>query len=513
MFVFGVAEPESRTMRTKKARILVVDDTPSNLRMIGRILKNKNYDVRLAPNGSAALASAQTEPPDLILLDIRMAGMGGHEVCKYLKSDERTRDVPVIFISALQETRDKVEALLLGGVDFITKPFHEEEVLARIKVHLDIRSLRDRLVESNVELATINDRLNREIDGRHRAEEALKTSEKLYRSTLSSISDAIFITDDKGEFIFICPNVDVIFGYSKEEVARIGNILKLLGELPFDRDRLEKTGELKNLDHEITDKSGNRHDLLVNVKRVKINGGTTLYSCRDITDRRAMEKDISKYQEKLRLLHSEMMNLEERERRQIASELHDNIGQKLAFLKMKLGALKETANACGLAGTFDEISRMTGEIIDNTRSLVYETGPPMLTELGFVSAIEWLIDKFQTRHGIEIKYCHDEDIPEIPSESSKILLFRVLRELLFNIVKHARANYAEIHLSREENSVRLTVEDNGIGFEVSNLENICIVNQGFGLFSIKERLRNLGGKLEIESEPGNGVKAVLTVPL
>lgn len=499
-------------MLTDKARILVVDDTPANLHLLGRMLRNQDYDVRLVPNGQMAISSAQTELPDLILLDIRMAGMDGYEVCKRLKADERTRNVPVIFISALRDTRNKVEALSLGGVDFISKPFQAEEVLARIRVHLNIQSLRDRLVKSNADLTTINDRLNHEIAERRRAEEALQTSEELYRTTLSSISDALFVTNDSGEFTFVCPNVDVIFGYSFEEVSRFDHISEVLGEFAFDRDELEIIGELRNLDHEIVDRYGDNHDLLINVKSVSINGGTTLYTCRDITERRAMEKQIAKYQEKLRLLHSEMINVEERERHEIASELHDNIGQKLAFLKMKLGALKQSARSGDFAEILDEIGQLTGEIIDTTRSLIFETRPPMLNELGFVSAIEWLIDKCQNQHGIEIEYGHDS-FSEVPDEHSKLFLFRVLRELLFNIVKHARAKNAKITLTREDDGIRLIVQDNGIGFDFSNQETGFTANRGFGLFSIRERLRNLGGKLEIESEQGNGTQIAVIVPL
>ncbi len=123
------------------ASILVVDDTHENLRLLSDMLSRQGYQVRPVSDGPVAISTARFARPDLILLDIMMPDMDGYEVCRQLKADERTREIPVIFISALHETLDKVEAFSLGGGDYITKPFQEEEVLARITTHLTIRRL------------------------------------------------------------------------------------------------------------------------------------------------------------------------------------------------------------------------------------------------------------------------------------------------------------------------------------------------------------------------------------
>jgi signal transduction histidine kinase len=140
-------------MNTDKANILVVDDTHANLKLLARILANENYIVRPIPDGAFALSAARAEPPDLILLDIMMPGMSGYEVCEQLKADERTRDIPVLFISAKSEVSDKVKAFSLGGVDYISKPFQAEEVIARVRTHLSLRSLQKHLEEKNKALA------------------------------------------------------------------------------------------------------------------------------------------------------------------------------------------------------------------------------------------------------------------------------------------------------------------------------------------------------------------------
>jgi PleD family two-component response regulator len=125
------------------ADILIVDDTPANLNVLSAILGKRGYRVRPAINGALALKAAQKAAPDLILLDVQMPGLDGYEVCRQLKADPQTRAIPVIFISALDDVLDKVEAFQVGGVDYITKPFQIEEVLARVENQLALHQQRE----------------------------------------------------------------------------------------------------------------------------------------------------------------------------------------------------------------------------------------------------------------------------------------------------------------------------------------------------------------------------------
>jgi signal transduction histidine kinase len=150
-----------------KGEILIVDDTPVNLRLLAQILTKRGYEVRAVLNGARALASVQASPPDLILLDIMMPEMDGYEVCQYLKANEETREIPVIFISALEDTEDKVKAFEVGGVDYVTKPFQLAEVLARVETHLALRRSNAELERHVHELARSNGELqarNEELD-------------------------------------------------------------------------------------------------------------------------------------------------------------------------------------------------------------------------------------------------------------------------------------------------------------------------------------------------------------
>lgn len=141
--------------------ILVVDDTPDNIRFLSTMLLEQGYNVRKAINGKMALTAAKTVTPDLILLDINMPDLSGYEVCQHLKQDDRTRGVPVIFLSALDDASDKVKAFQVGGSDYISKPFQFEEVLARVEHQLTLQSLQKKLIEQNYQLqVTLNDLKN-----------------------------------------------------------------------------------------------------------------------------------------------------------------------------------------------------------------------------------------------------------------------------------------------------------------------------------------------------------------
>jgi two-component system, sensor histidine kinase and response regulator len=139
------------------ARIMVVDDIPQNLTLLQDMLRTSGYEVFALPNGEMALKAAAKNPPDLILLDIRMPGLNGYEVCERLKADQHTAEIPIIFLSALHEAEDKVKAFQAGGVDYITKPFQSEEVEARVRTHLKLRKQKRELQESYQQLKELEE--------------------------------------------------------------------------------------------------------------------------------------------------------------------------------------------------------------------------------------------------------------------------------------------------------------------------------------------------------------------
>ena len=148
---------EQKIIREDVPNIILVDDTPANLQLLTGMLKERGYKVRPVPSGKLALQAAQNDPPDLILLDIMMPEMDGYEVCERLKADDKLKEIPVIFISALNETMDKVRAFGVGGVDYVTKPFQFEEVNARVSTHLELQGQRRKLRENLEQLRRLEE--------------------------------------------------------------------------------------------------------------------------------------------------------------------------------------------------------------------------------------------------------------------------------------------------------------------------------------------------------------------
>ncbi|HEX5364089.1 MAG TPA: HD domain-containing phosphohydrolase [Gallionella sp.] len=165
---------------SKNGSIVIVDDNPDNLRVLSGVLEGAGFVVRPAISGEIALSSIRRNPPDLVLLDIRMPGMDGYETCRQLKDDPLTRDIPVIFISALQETGDKVAAFSAGGVDYVTKPFQFEEVLARVRVHLELHHIKLHL----------DDIVTAKTEALRETMASLLASQQKYRDLLEQIIDS-----------------------------------------------------------------------------------------------------------------------------------------------------------------------------------------------------------------------------------------------------------------------------------------------------------------------------------
>ncbi|GEM_PF-1280557 len=178
--------------------ILIIDDNSANLAVLAKMLGDKGYTVRLAINGTVALKTVQKSPPDLILLDIMMPELDGYEVCRHLKANEQTRHIPIIFMSALTETLDKVKAFNVGGVDYITKPFQTEEVLARVQTHLSLHQARQQLHTKNLQL-------QQEIVERQRTESALQESEQRYQQLIEVSPNAIVVFNPADKIIFVNP--------------------------------------------------------------------------------------------------------------------------------------------------------------------------------------------------------------------------------------------------------------------------------------------------------------------
>jgi PAS domain S-box-containing protein len=231
----------------------------------------------------------------------------------------------------------------------------------------------------------------------------------------------------------------------------------------------------------------------------------------DITEQKQAENEIREHQQSLRVLAAELQLAEERERRRIAQDLHDSIGQILAFSGRELKSLQKSLPE-QTAKTIEEITNQLDTAVEQSRTLSFDLSPSTLYDLGFEVAVEDLVDRTAKTRNIP---CYFENYPSDKplTDDVKVLLYRSVRELLINAVKHANPGYIKVSLSRKNSDICIQVEDDGRGFNASILESSSTKSKGFGIFSIRERLSHIGGRLEIESAEGKGTKAILIAPL
>ena len=185
----------------------------------------------------------------------------------------------------------------------------------------------------------------------------------------------------------------------------------------------------------------------------------------DITEQKQAEKEIRTYQEQLRSVASELSLTEERERRRLATDLHDHVGQILALAQIKLGAIRQSASSTQLVEPMDEVRRLIEQTIQYTRSLSFELSPPILYDLGFEAAVEWLAELTHEQQGITVKVQADRSAKPMNDEI-RIILFQTVRELLANVVNHANAKHIQIFIAREDTALQVKIEDDGLGLGV-----------------------------------------------
>jgi signal transduction histidine kinase len=232
----------------------------------------------------------------------------------------------------------------------------------------------------------------------------------------------------------------------------------------------------------------------------------------DITTRQQAEEKIVNYQKQLQSLTSELSLIEERERRQIATKLHDHVGQVLTMIGIKVEELYAKIGTSTCDSLVPGIRELVGQTIKSIRSIMFALSPPILYELGLEEAIEWLAEHFSQEYQIKIQVSKDEQPKPLKGERN-IILFQSLKELLSNIVKHSQATIVKISIQRACNDFRIIVEDNGIGFDINLIDHNKNKIKGYGLFTIYERLEYVGGSMLIESNISQGTKITLLMPM
>lgn len=349
------------------------------------------------------------------------------------------------------------------------------------------------------------------------AVEALRESEERFRNLVEGSLQGIGIVDRQFAPVFVNEAYAAMFGYpDAEEMQRLDSHLELFA--PRDRDRILECAEARLRGEDVPvayELDGVRKDgctvhMVSTLRLISWKGRPAFQiTATDITERKRTEARLEEYQQQLRRLASEISLAEEKERRRIASELHDGAIQDLALAKIKLGEL-ERNRAKGIdRADFDEVRELIECSIHHARNLIFELSPPVLYELGLAAAVEWMGEQFQSHYGIDCRVMTEQGDMGLRADM-EVVLFQVLRELLINVVKHADASKVEIGLRRVNEDLVLQVSDDGQGFDAT-AASLGSGNQGFGLFNIRERLGLFGARFELDSSAGTRI--TVTAPL
>lgn len=233
---------------------------------------------------------------------------------------------------------------------------------------------------------------------------------------------------------------------------------------------------------------------------------------RDISERKQAQNRLLEYQNKLRALARTLTDTEERLKQRTAEQLHDQVGQSLAFSKMKLQVLSEALNDPEAQKDLQSVCQTLTQTISDIRSLTFQLSSPVLSVLGLEKAVTaWLRDHIEQEFDIKTEFVDDGSSKPLDTQM-KIMLFRSIRELLINAVKYADASLITVSISRQDHLIHVCVKDDGKGFHPKPMDEASS-ESGFGLFSIRERLEHFGGSLVVDSKPGQGCRATLIAPL
>jgi PAS domain S-box-containing protein len=362
--------------------------------------------------------------------------------------------------------------------------------------------------------------IDRDITQQKRAEQATTEAWHLAESITDTIQEALLVLTGDLRVVSANRTFYRTFAVSREET--VGQPLYELGNRQWDipelrrllEDILPHSSSFENYEVEHEFEHIGRRTMLLNARQIYRQSRQTqmiLLAIMDITVRKEQEREIQLHQRELATLTEELLLTEERERRRLALLLHDSIGQSLAFSKREIGVLQKSTRDKVRQG-LEYVKEQIDDAIRQTRSLTFELSPTTLHTFGLEAAVEELAEQFAQRGGFQYHFeASGEDKPL--SEQIKALLYRASQELLTNISKHAQASHAFVRIDRVDENIRIVIEDDGRGFDIARLDEIVHQQQGFGLFSVRERLTHVGGTFAIESTPGRGTKVTLVAPL
>ena len=502
--------------------ILIVDDNVSSLRVLQKLLSDEGYQVRSARDGATALMIAVTDPPDLILLDVMMPEVDGFAVCRQLKDYAETKDVPVIFVSGLDEVVDKVRGLEAGGVDYITKPYKIEEVQVRVRTHLTLYRLSRELKRRVKELSGISRIAQIVATTADLTETLTAVSEQISRLFAARLT-LITVPDESKHELQILASYEQMSG----SVATKIQTLPLLntpvtrevltsGETTIVKDFMSKAmagpAQELALQHNLYTvlviplKLSGR---VIGTISLGLDGQERQFNEEEIKLAETLGSDIAGAVENARLTEKARVAAVDAERQRLARELHDSVTQSLYSLTLLSSGWSSMAKQSTLedpAGSFQQLGDLGQQALREMRLLIHQLRPPILEDVGLVQALQQRLDAVELRANVESRLLTRGDVEDLPHAVEDQLFF-IGQEALNNSLRHAFASELKVRIENEQDYILLSVEDDGRGFDPK------AETAGIGLRTMQERAESVQGNLTITSAPGQGTVVEVSAPI
>jgi len=339
----------------------------------------------------------------------------------------------------------------------------------------------------------------------------LREREAKFSAVTQMTHSAIFIFKGDLSIIFSNRSMERLTGYSQEELLtmKVTDILSPEHHSAFlsmNSNQFMDKGAPRNAEFELLKRNGTRRWMDLTWGEVMFQDvQATIGTAFDITERKQAELRI-------KALASELSATEQRSRRRMAAFLHDKVGHALALSKMKVEALLDMSGQPSIHQSVEEVHALLREVIQTTRSFTFELSPPILYDLGLVPAIDWLVEELQKRHRIAATLRKPMSKIQLADEVRNVL-FEGTREVFINAVKHSRAKCIDVSITVQDLMITIAVRDDGVGFDVSSMDQLQTGRKSFGLYNLRERLKDVGGRMEIESAHEKGTNVRLIAPI
>ena len=381
------------------------------------------------------------------------------------------------------------------------------------------RGLRRRVKARTSPLNLTADQLKRQLTEYKLIAESLRRSEKKYRTLLENLPQKIFHKDSHSVYISCNKNYADDLNIRPDEITGKTDYdfypRKLAEKYRADDKEIMKRGVVKTIEERYV-QDGEKmivHTVKVPIKDKREKAIGVLGIFWDITARKKMEHKVAAYQKDLQALALQLTSVEERERKNLATFLHDNIGQSLSILKIQLAVFAKFASSEQSKEEMQKILTHIDQMIKDTRSLTYDLSPAIVYQLGLSAGLEYLVEQVSKQSDIMIHFKDDKRLKSLDNDTS-IFLYRSVHELLINVLKYAKAHNVNVSFERSNDHALISVADDGVGFAPSKgYASKNPGSKGIGLFSIKERLSQLGGKCTIVSKLNHGTRVSLMLPL